>query len=257
MNTQEIAPFIDTEFLGKDIRCFETLDSTNIRAKTLLKEDARHGTVVIAEEQTAGRGRVGRAWNSEKGKNLTFSAIIQPTMPSNKYGILSLLAGVAIAEAVQKVTQLAPQCKWPNDVYIGSKKVCGILCEAVFTGGKPPAVVIGIGINVNQNEFSPELQKIATSIFIETGKQFNRFEILGSILQSMEHWLNILEAGDTATIISTWRTFSYLKGREITIDHFGRLTKGIAGDICDDGGMMVHADGQDIKVMAGDINVYQ
>jgi BirA family biotin operon repressor/biotin-[acetyl-CoA-carboxylase] ligase len=257
MNEQEIRRYLTTEKLGKDIRLFETLDSTNSHAKSLLKTEGHHGTIVIAEEQTAGRGRVGRPWKSEKGKNLTFSLIIHPTIPSNKFGMISLMAGVAIAEGIQKSTGLAPQCKWPNDVYINKKKVCGILSEAIFISGRPPVVVTGIGINVNQTEFPPELQKIATSLSLEIGKPCDRFEIFGSVNSSLEHWFDVLESGDTASIISTWRTISYLRGMEITIDHFGRLIKAVAGDICDDGGMMVHADGEDIKVLAGDITIHQ
>ncbi|MFI5251059.1 MAG: biotin--[acetyl-CoA-carboxylase] ligase [Bacteroidota bacterium] len=255
MDDKEIKQTLGTKIFGKIFHNFQTIDSTNIYAKALAQTGGQHGTLVITEEQTSGRGRMGRIWKSEKGKNLTFSIIVHPTIPSEKFGIISLMAGIAVTETIQSITGLSVLCKWPNDVLLNRKKVCGILCEGIFPLDKPPVVVIGIGINVNQREFPHELRESATSLLLESGKDFDRTEILGQVLSSLERWYDALETGETEKIISAWRAQNYLLGKEITIDHNGKHIKGVAGDISEDGGLLLQAEGQEIKVIAGDITI--
>ncbi|MBI3766348.1 MAG: biotin--[acetyl-CoA-carboxylase] ligase [Ignavibacteriales bacterium] len=164
MLKEEIRLSTQSKIIGKNIHTFDLLDSTNLKAKSLLQEGEEEGTIVIAEEQTAGRGRMGRSWVSERGKNLTFSVVLKPQISPESIGIVSLYGGLAVAEAIQDQSHLHPECKWPNDVLLNGKKCCGILSEAVFKQGSLVGVVMGIGINVNQRVFTRELRATATSV---------------------------------------------------------------------------------------------
>ena len=128
LTADELRPYIKTTTFGRKIYAFESIDSTNTFAKSLIEESTAEGSLVIAEEQTAGKGRQGRTWISERGKNLTFSLIVKPKVSSKLLGFLPLCAGVAITEAIFSSSGIAAQCKWPNDVLINGRKVCGILC---------------------------------------------------------------------------------------------------------------------------------
>src|ERR1043166_7342765 len=130
MTESEILPHLRTIQFGKKIVAFDSLDSTNLRAKSLPPEDAVTGTVVITDEQTAGRGRLGRTWTSEKGENLTFSIILRCALPAESAGVISMYASLAVARAIQSQTGEMPECKWPNDVLLNGKKCCGILSDA-------------------------------------------------------------------------------------------------------------------------------
>src|SRR5208283_2326 len=187
MNEGDIRKHIITQTFGKKIFAFDILDSTNVKAKSLALDDAQEGAIVIAEEQTAGKGRLGRSWSSEKGKNLTFSVIARPRISPQHLGILSLFAGVSVARALTTLTDKTIRCKWPNDVFLNNKKVCGILSESVASEKSITAVIIGIGINVNQKKFSPDLQEKATSLALETGRDFHRWQVLAAILKEIEN----------------------------------------------------------------------
>lgn len=253
MTKEEIIEHIGGVHIVREVHYFDVLDSTNNYAKKLLRESPVDGTLVVAEEQTGGRGRMGREWKSEKGKNLTFSLSMKTAVPTDRLGIISITAGLAVAEAITTLTELAPLCKWPNDIILNGRKVCGILSESLLTSDNPPAVVIGIGINVNQTDFPPELHRTATSLAIEAGKAFERLNVLRAILSSFGKWFTFLEVGESEAILAKWEEHSFLRGKEITIDHNGKLVKGIAGTIDPDGSLYIHTDGQDMKVFAGDI----
>ena len=220
-----------------------------------MQADEPEGTVIIADEQTAGRGRLNRSWLSEPKKNLIFSVIIRPVISPEKIGVLSLYAGVAVVEGVKEILNLQPACKWPNDVQLSGKKFCGILSETLFSNGRLSGVVIGIGLNVNQSIFPDEIKNTATSLNLETGKEQNRFEVLGSVFGRMEYYYGKIQDGNLKDILDRWLHYSAMMGREITINRDGNITKGIASRINDDGGLIINTNGGELKALAGDVTV--
>ncbi|MFQ5677332.1 MAG: biotin--[acetyl-CoA-carboxylase] ligase, partial [bacterium] len=171
---------IETKLLGKRIFAFEKLGSTNNFAKRLVQNGEGEGTLVIANHQTSGRGRYDRRWHAPANLGLWFSIVLQPRLPGEKFGILSLLAAVAVAKSVEAITRLSPELKWPNDVLVNLKKISGILIESQLWKKERDSLVLGIGVNVNQSEadFPTELRNLATSLRIESGERVDRTHLL-------------------------------------------------------------------------------
>jgi BirA family biotin operon repressor/biotin-[acetyl-CoA-carboxylase] ligase len=212
--------------------------------------DGEEGTLVIAEEQTVGKGRQGRTWISEKGKNLTFSVVVKPNNFQEVSGLLPLCAGLAVVEAIQSCTAINAECKWPNDVLIDNKKVCGILCESSKTG-----IIIGIGINVNQSSFAEELKSQATSLLIEQKKEIDRIGLLVQILERLEHWYKKVIEKHTQEILSTWKAHSTMLGRQVRVLQNNQTISGIAIDLVNDGGLLLQTNDTITKVHSGDVHV--
>ena len=255
MNEEDIRPYILTQIFGKKIFAFDVLDSTNVKAKSLALEKVPEGTVVITDNQTAGKGRLGRTWISEAGKNLTFSVIIRPRISHQYLGILSLYAGVSVARAIGNLTDKTVQCKWPNDVLLNKKKVCGVLSESVTSNGSVTAVIIGIGININQRIFSSELRGKATSVATETGREFDRRTVLAEILQEMETGYTDIQSGSFDTILRQWTDYSSFIGQPVSIDQQGTIVHGIASHVAADGGLVIRTNGKEVKILAGDVTI--
>ena len=170
--------------MNYDIYRFDKLDSTNSHLLKLGDEGFPEGTVVIADEQTMGRGRFGRRWETEPLSSLLFSLLLRPKfLQPDEIFILTFAASVAVAEAIEDSVDIKPELKWPNDVLVEGKKVCGILLESSFGSRGLSHVVLGIGLNVNQAKFSPEIACKATSLFLSTGKKHDREEVFLSILK--------------------------------------------------------------------------
>jgi BirA family biotin operon repressor/biotin-[acetyl-CoA-carboxylase] ligase len=174
-----------TRFAGK-LRFFPTIHSTNTHAMTEAEAGAPEGMVYFADEQTAGRGRGAHAWSSPPGSGLYVSVLLRPRMAPADVLWLSLAAGLAVHDAVQRVTSLEADLRWPNDLLFGSRKFCGILTELNAEVTRVSHLVIGIGINVHQRRFPEELRPIATSLHIETGRDWPRQELLLALLQSLD-----------------------------------------------------------------------
>lgn len=255
MTEQDLRKYFLTRRIGSKITVFDTLDSTNTYAKSLPFSDLTEGTVIIAEEQHSGRGRHGRTWISSKGLNLTFSIILKPIMPIEQLGMISLLAGLAVCEAISLTTTLLPTCKWPNDVLIGGKKCAGILSETVFEGGTLSALIVGIGVNVNQNDFPVGLRMPATSMAKEAGCILNRYEVFGTILDRFEFWYDRAQAGDILQIIQTWKSKSSTVGKQLIVDQQGTLLKGTAEGIAEDGGLILRTSDGLITIRAGEVTL--
>ncbi len=255
MDEKTIAQNLRTRTFGKNFHFFRTIDSTNSKAKEIAATGTHTGTLIIAEEQNAGRGRLGRSWISEKGKSLTFSVILQPQIPVSNLGIISLYAGVAVCNAIRKTTSQTTECKWPNDVLIRKKKVCGILSEIVHHSGKTMSVIVGIGVNVNQSDFPQEVQSIATSLSLESGKEYDCTMILSNILEQMEELYFLIQHSRYTEIINQWKSLSSIIGSSICVDQSGKLLYGTAKDIRDDGGLIIERENKLITVYAGDVTV--
>jgi BirA family transcriptional regulator, biotin operon repressor / biotin---[acetyl-CoA-carboxylase] ligase len=255
MTEHEIRSSLTTKKFGNRLYLLETVDSTNNYAKTLTLGEFDEGTVVIAEHQTAGRGRHDHVWFAESGKNLTFSVLLKPRIAPRLTGIISIYAGLAVVQAVEELYSLQLECKWPNDILLNRKKLCGILSEGVFQGERLNGVVIGIGMNVNQVAFPPSLEHTATSLARHLGRGLDRIHILVKILEKLEELYNVLQRGDAPSILAEWRRRSGMFGRELMIVQNGQCLKGIAHSLADDGALVITIDGKERKVFAGEVTV--
>lgn len=191
---------LNTHWLGQSIRYFEELPSTNTSLKKLPSSDIEHGLFCLTDHQTRGRGQYEREWESEKGKNLTFSLVLTPANPV-RFHVLTLACALAIVEKLNAF--LSASCaaiKWPNDVILNDKKTAGILTETVFSGNQFNRLIIGIGINVNQKKFSADLAEIATSVSLEKGEEVNREHFLADLLNRIEHKYNQWEQQQSSLI---------------------------------------------------------
>jgi BirA family biotin operon repressor/biotin-[acetyl-CoA-carboxylase] ligase len=253
MEKSDIQTHLTTRSVGRELIVLESVDSTNTYAKTLASGAYVHGTMVITDRQTAGRGRMGRSWVSTGGKDLTFSLILRPPVVPERLGVLSIATGLAIAESIRAVSGLPALCKWPNDVLLGGKKCSGVLAEGVLERGEFRAIVVGIGLNVNQPAFPPELN--ATSLALAGGREFDRFAVLNTLLGHLEQRIDQLERLDVHPLLDDWRGLNCMLGHEITVDQMGERIRGRAVDIDDDGKLVVSTDHDLVKFLAGDVHI--
>jgi len=204
--------------IGRNIIHYFRTDSTNAVALKLAVDGAEHGTVVVAEEQTAGRGRLGRTWFSEKATGIYTSIILRPPLAPAAAPVLTLMAGLAAQKAVSSVTGLAVDIRWPNDLLVNGKKVCGILTEMSAEVDRLHAVVLGIGINVNHSLMPADLENIATSLRMEAHRAVSRVQILVALLREIErHYQMLLKSGNKA-ITERWEAAStFAHGKRVRV----------------------------------------
>jgi BirA family biotin operon repressor/biotin-[acetyl-CoA-carboxylase] ligase len=230
--------------------------STNVDAAMLAESGAPEGAVVLADHQTAGRGRLGRSWSSPPGVGIYASVLLRPE--AQVAGLLSIAAGVAISEAIEDVTGLGPMVKWPNDVYLDGggahppRKVAGILAE----GGTSDAgtwVVIGFGINVLPGAHPPEITR-ATSIETELGRAVDRGELTAACLVRLAGRYTDLKDGRRRSVLDAWRTrATAMLGRRVEWDEGGAVLSGIVADIDDEGGLLVSTDAGAARIVSGEV----
>src|SRR5579859_3220398 len=185
-NFAELKSALTSSLFSNKIHYFADIDSTNTAAMQAATAGAEEGTVFLADQQTAGRGRNGHSWHSESGTAILVSVVLRPRIAPSQALWLSLMAGVAVHETIANTCGIACDLRWPNDLLIGRKKVCGILTEISADSEQLRYAVIGIGINVNQHSFPPEIAALATSLQIETGKEWPRADLLIALLKSLE-----------------------------------------------------------------------
>lgn len=244
--------------LGKRLLCYEELDSTNTRAKELALAGAEDGTVVIANGQTAGRGRMDRAFQSPGGKGLYLTVLLRPKAPVERLACVTALAGVAVCGAVEAVCGIRPGLKWPNDPVLGGRKLCGILTELVLMPDGSPAVALGIGINVLQTpeDFSPELRTIATSLLQELERPVSRERLAAELLRWLEPAYDALERGVWPDWTEQYRTDCVHLGRPVRLVGPNGQETVMALDIDETFGLVVEgADGRLRTVRSGELSV--
>jgi BirA family biotin operon repressor/biotin-[acetyl-CoA-carboxylase] ligase len=253
----EIREGLDTRVFGAgQIVHFEETDSTNLRAKILAAAGAPEGTVVIAERQTRGRGRKGRSWFSPDGGGIYISLILRPAMPPGEAPRITLVTGVAAAEALLSVTPLEARIKWPNDILIKGKKIAGILTEISTEMDEIDHIVVGVGMNVNleAGSLDEEIRETATSILIETGEVFPRVKLIRAFLKKFETCYEILLSQGFNPIRERWKELSDSLGRQITVDMIGRTRAGEFIDIDAEGVLILKDDrGEHHRIVSGDI----
>jgi BirA family transcriptional regulator, biotin operon repressor / biotin---[acetyl-CoA-carboxylase] ligase len=204
--------------IGHRIIHYFRADSTNTLAVRLAAQGAPHGTAVIAEEQTAGRGRFGRSWYSEKSTGIYVSIILRPPLAPAAAPAITLMAGVATQRALSASTGLDFDIRWPNDVLAKGKKVCGILTEMTAELDRLHSVVLGIGVNVNHRDMPAELKPLATSLRIEAGKTFSRANVLVALLRELERQYHVLIEEGSAAITRAWAAASsFAVGKRVRV----------------------------------------
>ena len=244
LSETEIRRWLAAKELGESLEIHTQLDSTNNRAKELASQGAPHGMTIIADSQTGGRGRMGRSFFSPEHSGIYMTVILRPRCSPEKAGMLTSLAAVAAAGAVEKVSGADVKIKWVNDLYIGGKKICGILSEAGLgpEAGRPDWVVVGIGINTAKMLFPEELKEIASSVGNETGEAPNRNRLIAEILNELDRLYGSLETG---AFLEESRRRSNVIGREITVVAAGEEYPAKALDIDEEGRLVVEtAEGQ-------------
>jgi BirA family biotin operon repressor/biotin-[acetyl-CoA-carboxylase] ligase len=233
-------------FAGK-VRWFPQVGSTNDIATMLAEHGAEEGVVVVADQQTAGRGRLGRAWASPPGAGIYMSAILRPTPRASS--LLTIAAGVAVADAVALATGLDVQLKWPNDVYVGDRKLAGILAE-----GAPRYVVLGIGINVLPAAYPPDVARRATSIETELGRPVDRGLLLAECLAALALRYGEISLEDGRGVIAAWRKrAASTLGCRIEWDAGGQSQRGLVDGIDEDGALLVRSGSELIRITSGEV----
>jgi BirA family biotin operon repressor/biotin-[acetyl-CoA-carboxylase] ligase len=231
---------------------FESLPSTNTELARLASEGAAEGVSIVADEQTAGRGRLQRAWSSPKGAGLYFSILLRPAIPQNYWPLITFMAALAVGDALRDTTGLETDIKWPNDLLSGERKICGILAEAIDTpAGR--AVILGIGINLTQNAFPPEIANRATSVAEATGHSPDREEILASLSDALSRWYSLLD--EPGRIIDAWSNrSSYAIGKLVQVSNGDDVWQGTTCGVEPDGALRLRTANGEIKlVRAGDV----
>ncbi|MBX7152449.1 biotin--[acetyl-CoA-carboxylase] ligase [bacterium] len=247
-----IAEFARTSTAGRfNIIPVDSIDSSNRYAKLLLSEKKiGHNTVILADEQVQGKGRLNRSWASPPGVGLWMSIVVEPELPATQWFLFTFMSAVAVAEAIEHQSGLEVQLKWPNDVLIRRKKTCGILLESVSVDQKS-FLIIGIGLNVNQPEFPDELLHKATSLAIEAGKEISRREIFVEILLRFSQHYSMLDI----SILRIWKKRTDFFRQPITIFELNQEFDAIALDVNDDGGLIVDVNGLRRTIYAGDVRI--
>ncbi|MBQ8558742.1 MAG: biotin--[Tyzzerella sp.] len=236
---------------------YEEIDSTNTQAKRMAKEGAEQGLVVTADEQSAGKGRRGRVWESPAGTNLYFSILLRPELEPDKAPMLTLVMAYSVAVVLRTQEGLPVEIKWPNDLVLEKKKICGILTEMELSGSQIADVVIGVGINVNTTEFPEELRDKATSLYLQKGEQVEREKLLQQILEKFRRqYERFLEIQDLSFLQNEYNQMLINKDREVLVLEPGHEYQAQALGINEKGELLVKkSDGSTEAVFAGEVSV--
>lgn len=256
-NKRELEQGLKTKTMGQTIYFYEETDTTNNRARELALEGAPEGTLVVAEKQTAGRGRRGKVWESPLGTGIWMSLVLRPQIMPTEASVLTLLCGLATAEAIEAETGLSAGIKWPNDILINGKKAVGILTEMDCEMSEVHFVIPGIGINVNTASFPPEIAEIATSLYLECGKTVSRRRLVHKVLERLEeHYETFLRTGSFAAMLEDYRKHCITLGKEVHV--LGREPFfAEALDITPEGELLVRRadNGKEEVVFSGEVSI--
>lgn len=257
LNPKEISPFLNTNFIGRKIKHFEQIESTNQFAKSIANQEPE-GYVVLAEEQTKGKGRLGREWVSPKGSGIWMSIILKPNLNPMAASRLTFLAALSLVQAIRSETDLTVNIKWPNDIVWEGKKLAGVLTEMSAELDKINYVVLGTGINVNINEeeFDENLSKTATSLKTIMGKEISRKNLMIRVLEALEeNYLKLLE-GNFSKIIQEVKQYSTTLGSWVKVKNFNSELQGFVEDIDDEGALVLRLENGEVKrIISGDVSL--
>lgn len=237
VNAPNIQTFLQTATYGRTIDYYESCGSTQNLAHDAAQADAPDGTLVVSEEQTAGKGRMSRPWNSAAHKGIWMSLIIRPSLMPQQAPQMTLVAAVAIVRAIEKIAGVEATIKWPNDIMINGRKMTGILTELQAEPDRVKAIILGIGMNVNQDQddFPSELQEIATSLKIACGMQIDRAKLIAEILSFLELYTKMYEKHGFGPLKLLWEGYSNIAGKRIRAVMLHETVEGIALGISEEG----------------------
>ena len=254
-----VTPLLRTDQFGRPMEGYASIGSTNARATDWAREGAAEGSVVVAEEQTAGRGRHGRTWSAAPAQNLMFSLVLRPALSADRLGLLPVAGAVAVARTIDDfAAPLRATIKWPNDVFLRGRKCCGMLLESAFSGrrtGAPDFVVLGVGLNVNQDRFPPELSDRAVSLKQAARRPIERAPLFAELLVRLEQCYRTLFADDGADVRSAYEARLHRLGRRVTLrttDH-GAPVQGLVRGITATGALELETDDRITTFHAGEV----
>lgn len=254
---EEVASRLATERMGRQIRYFSRIDSTNQYAKRIAEEGAADGTLVIADEQTAGKGRSGRTWVTPPGEAIAFTLLLRPKLSPGRISMVTLVMGLAVVNAVNKLYDLHAGIKWPNDVVINGRKLCGILTEMSAEVEHVHYIVIGVGINANLTSFPQELSQIATSLKLELGRDVSRAGLIAAVMEEFERlYAEFERQGDLGSVMQEYNDLCLNAGNKVRVlDPNGEYT-GVSHGINAMGELLVETEDSQIReVYAGEVSV--
>ncbi len=264
VNSFELVHGLKAKVFGRNVVHFSEVDSTNNYAKKIVLEGCEEGTIVTADYQTCGRGRLGRRWDSSDKKGVWMSLVLRPNIPFEEIQIITLAASVAVVKALKEVADVETGIKWPNDIIIGGKKVCGILVEMNMEIDRINFLVLGIGLNVNQqaDDFPEDITDKATSLRISLEqssgikKPLIRSEFIRAIVLKFEEIYDKVICGGYEEIISEWKKYSVTLGKEVSMTYKDKQCTGIAEGITKEGKLIVRCtDGTVKEVLSGEVSV--
>ena len=244
--------------IGRDIRVFQETTSTNDVADKLGRDGVKEGVVVFAESQTKGRGRLGRSWISSQGKGLWFSVLLRPAVSPQAATQMTIASATALARALKQSAGINCSIKWPNDILVKDRKLCGILTEMTAEVDKINYIILGIGVNINfaENDFPPDLRKIATSLAIETGRKFKRAEVAAVILRELNRDYLRLKSGEFQAVADEWEENCNTIGRNVEISTGQRVVHGRAEALDSEGALLVRTQhGHLERIIGGDVTL--
>ena len=257
LSAETIKSYVDTKWAGQNIVYVKEIDSTNTRAKALGEAGSSSGTLVVSECQHAGKGRRGRQWSSPAGSSIYMTILLRPEILPMKAPMLTLVMAYSVAMAIREKEGIHTQIKWPNDLILNKKKICGILTEMSTEPDAINHVVIGVGINVNTKSFPEEISSTATSLSLETGKTYKRAELIACIMKKFEeNYESFCKVLDLSVIRDEYNKLLVNKDREVRVLEPGHEYNGVALGIDDKGELLVRKeDGTTVSVFAGEVSV--
>ena len=257
LSEAELLSCLKTEWAGGRTVYFDATDSTNVQARRLAEAHAPHGTLVVSDRQDGGKGRRGRSWASPSGVGIWMSLILRPEIAPSSASMLTLAAALAVREGIQEETGLSPLIKWPNDLVLNGKKICGILTEMSTELMEIQYVITGIGINVNQREFPSEIRDTATSLSLEAGRCFRRSSLIAAILKAFEKdYTAFLKTGDLSLLLEEYNACLVNRGKEVCILDPSGEYRAVAEGIDESGSLLVTLpDGTRREIISGEVSV--
>jgi BirA family biotin operon repressor/biotin-[acetyl-CoA-carboxylase] ligase len=258
LTSEEIQSFLKTKYVGKNIIYYESIGSTNSKAKELAERGEEHGTAIISEEQTTGRGRLGRNWVSPKYKGICMSIILRPNITTQNISQITLIGAAAVQKAISEMG-IKAGIKWPNDIVLSGKKICGILTEMSGEIDHINYLIMGIGINVNlkEEDIPRDLKNVATSLLIESGKYIDRKVLLANVLNIFEElYCDFILNGDIKETIEICRDNSILIGSEIQLINRDKVTIAKAINISDSGELVIENHSGNLEyIVSGEVSI--
>lgn len=257
LNENEIKSRLSTNWIGTQTKYYDSIDSTNSEIKRLADQELPHGTLVVTDQQNAGKGRRGRSWDSPDGVNIYMSLLLRPEFEPNRASMLTLVMALSVSKGIDEVCNCRTMIKWPNDIVLNKKKICGILTEMGLESDYIKYVVIGVGINANTEAFKEEIESTATSIRKETGILVQRAELINKIMEHFEaNYATFLETEDLSVLLEEYNERLINKGSEVKVLDPKEEYQGISNGVNQLGELeVIKHDGEKVQVYAGEVSV--